>query len=146
MAADRREFAPVDRAALLGLQRGRDWVWITGNHDPAPREGIGGVFARSLALGPLFFQHELRAQDEAGGIGGHLHPCARVRRRGHTLTRRCFATDGGHLVMPAFGAYTGGLNIRDAAFVGLFGALDFTAHLIGGRRLYAFAAARCLAD
>jgi hypothetical protein len=48
--------------------------------------------------------------------------------------------------MPAFGAYAGGLNIRHAAFMQVFGALAFTAHLIGQRRLYAFAAARCLAD
>ena len=79
-------------------------------------------------------------------IAGHLHPCARVRRRGRTLMRRCFATDGRRLVMPAFGAYAGGLNIRDAAFIRVFGALAFTAHLIGGKRLYAFAAARCLSD
>ena len=62
------------------------------------------------------------------------------------LTRRCFASDGKRLVMPAFGAYTGGLNIRDTAFVTLFGALAFTAHLIGQKRLYAVSAARCLAD
>jgi uncharacterized protein len=49
-------------------------------------------------------------------------------------------------VMPAFGAYTGGLNIRDIAFLKVFGALGFTAHLIGRQRLYSFAAARCLAD
>jgi len=75
-----------------------------------------------------------------------LHPAARINQRGRTLTRKCFATDGARLVMPAFGAYTGGLNIRDVAFLKVFGALGFTAHLIGQRRLYAFAAARCLAD
>ena len=48
--------------------------------------------------------------------------------------------------MPAFGAYAGGLNIRHAAFVEVFGALDFTAHLLGQQRLFAFAATRCLAD
>ena len=77
---------------------------------------------------------------------GHLHPSARIRHRGRILTRRCFASDGTRLVMPAFGAYTGGLNIRHAAFLKVFGALAFTAHLIGERRLYAFSAARCLAD
>ena len=50
--------AATDRAQLHELQRGRDWVWIAGNHDPDPREGIGGVFARALALGPLSFRHE----------------------------------------------------------------------------------------
>jgi DNA ligase-associated metallophosphoesterase len=138
--------AARDRSALLSLQRGRDWVWIAGNHDPEPREGIGGVFARSLALGPLVFRHEPKRQASEGEIAGHLHPAATVRHRGRVLTRRCFATDGTRLVLPAFGAYTGGLNVRDAAFLRVFGALTFTAHLIGERRLYAFSAARCLAD
>jgi hypothetical protein len=50
------------------------------------------------------------------------------------------------MVMPAFGAFTGGLNVRDAAFADLFGTLTFTAHMLGPDRLYAFAAKRCLAD
>jgi uncharacterized protein len=136
--------AGSDRAALLSLQRGRDWIWIAGNHDPDPREGIGGAFARSLAIGPLTFRHE-PAPESRGEIAGHLHPAARVHRRGRTLMRRCFATDGQRLIMPALGAYTGGLNIRDPAFVKVFGALAFTVHLMGERRLYTFAAARCLA-
>jgi uncharacterized protein len=138
--------AASDRASLLDMQRGRDWIWIAGNHDPDPRDGIGGVFARSLALGPLVFRHQPLPQPSEGEIAGHLHPSARVRQRGRVLSRRCFASDGTRLVMPAFGAYTGGLNIRDLAFVRVFGALAFTAHLIGQRRLYAFSAARCLAD
>jgi uncharacterized protein len=146
--------AATDRAQLHELQRGRDWIWIAGNHDPDPSEGIGGAFARSPALGPLTFRHEPAAARGRGGngdlsdgeIAGHLHPAARINQRGRTLTRKCFATDGARLVMPAFGAYTGGLNIRDVAFLKVFGALGFTAHLIGQRRLYAFAAARCLAD
>ena len=138
--------AASDRATLRGLQHGRDWIWIAGNHDPDPRDGIGGVFARSLALGPLVFRHEPRPQPSEGEIAGHLHPSARVHRRGRVLTRRCFASDETRLVMPAFGAYTGGLNIRHVAFMQVFGALAFTAHLMGQRRLYAFAAARCLAD
>jgi metallophosphoesterase superfamily enzyme len=71
---------------------------------------------------------------------------ARISRRGHTLTRRCFVGDGARLVMPAFGAYAGGLNIRHPAFIQLFGTLAFTAHVLGQRRLYAFAAERCFAD
>jgi DNA ligase-associated metallophosphoesterase len=145
--------AVADRAHLLELQRSRDWVWIAGNHDPDPREGIGGAFARSLALGPLTFRHEPAALGQGGNdvgsegeIAGHLHPAARILQRGRTQTRKCFATDGTRLVMPAFGAYTGGLNIRNAAFLKVFGALGFTAHLMGQRRLYTFAAARCLAD
>jgi uncharacterized protein len=161
-----------DRAALRVMQRGRDWVWIAGNHDPDPAEGIGGSFAASFALGPLTFRHDpttrfrtewtlaLGYEDALaaptsltctqaaadGEISGHLHPVARINQRGRSITRRCFVGDGRRLVMPAFGAFTGGLNIRDSACVSLFGSLDFTAHLLGERRLYTLAAARCLAD
>jgi DNA ligase-associated metallophosphoesterase len=104
--------AASDRASLLDMQRGRDWIWIAGNHDPDPRDGIGGVFARSLALGPLVFRHQPLPQPSEGEIAGHLHPSARVRQRGRVLSRRCFASDGTRLVMPAFGAYAGGLGAQ----------------------------------
>ena len=133
-----------DRGALAGLQRGRDWVWIAGNHDPDPARDIGGVFAKRVSLGPLTFRHEPTEGPADGEIAGHLHPSARVAQRGRAVTRKCFATDGRRLIMPACGAYAGGLNIRDHAFMKVFGARAFTAHLIGDRRLYAFAAARCL--
>ena len=136
----------ISRAALKALQRGRDWVWIAGNHDPDPAENIGGRFAQVLALGALTLRHEPSAQPADGEIAGHLHPLARLARRGRAVSRRCFASDGRRLVMPAFGAYAGGLNVRDRAFVSLFGALSFTAHMLGTGRLYAVPAARCLAD
>ncbi len=139
--------AAADRATLSVMQRGRDWIWITGNHDPdidrGLAVGIGGSVARALALGPLAFRHEPAPAPSSGEIAGHLHPVARISRRGHTLTRRCFASDGARLVMPAFGAYTGGLDIRHGAFAPVFGQRDFTAHLIGQRRLYTFATAWC---
>jgi metallophosphoesterase superfamily enzyme len=81
-----------------------------------------------------------------GEIAGHLHPVARVAQRGRAVSRRCFACDGKALVMPAFGAYTGGLNIRDRAFAAVFGARKFSAHMLGEDRLYAFTASRCLPD
>jgi DNA ligase-associated metallophosphoesterase len=135
-----------DRASLAALQRGRDWIWITGNHDPDPAEGIGGSFGATLCIGALQFRHEPSRDAPAGEIAGHLHPVARIVQRGRAVSRRCFATDGGRLVMPAFGAYTGGLNIRDRAFAAVFGADKFTAHMLGDNRLYAFAASRCLSD
>jgi DNA ligase-associated metallophosphoesterase len=138
--------ADISRASLKALQRGRDWIWITGNHDPEPAENIGGRFTQVLAIGPLTFRHEPSAQPCDGEIAGHLHPLARVARRGRAVSRRCFASDGRRLVMPAFGAYAGGLNVRDRAIVSVFGALSFTAHMLGERRIYAFAAAKCLSD
>jgi uncharacterized protein len=138
--------ADRDRAALAALQRGRDWLWIAGNHDPDPADNIGGDFLAQLALGPFTFRHEPLRQPQAGEVAGHLHPVARVARRGRGVSRRCFASDGERLVMPAFGAYAGGLNIRDRAFAALFGVRPFIAHMLGARRLYAVAAAQCLPD
>jgi uncharacterized protein len=135
--------AESDRATLAALQRGRDWIWITGNHDPQPARGIGGSFAEALACGAILFRHAPQRREAAGEIAGHLHPLARMARRGRTISRRCFAGDGRRLVMPAFGAYTGGLNIRDAAFADVFATLSFTAHMLGDGRLYPIAARHC---
>ncbi len=136
----------TDRAALLALQRGRDWVWIAGNHDPDLPETIGGRFASVLALGSLTFRHQPLRDSCDGEIAGHLHPLARVARRGRAVSRRCFASDGKRLVMPAFGAFAGGLNVRDCAIMAIFGTIAFTAHMLGERRLFAVAAERCLPD
>jgi hypothetical protein len=133
-----------DRDSLRALQRGRDWIWITGNHDPEPADNIGGAFHETLTVGAVTFRHlPTGATNE---ICGHLHPVARVAHRGRAVSRRCFAADKTRMVMPAFGAFTGGLNVRDAAFADLFGTLAFTAHMLGEGRLYAFAAKRCLPD
>jgi DNA ligase-associated metallophosphoesterase len=135
-----------DRATLGALQRGRDWVWIAGNHDPAPPAQVGGRAAAALAIGALTFRHQPDSAAAEGEIAGHLHPLARVNGRGRTVRRRCFAADGRRLVMPAFGAYAGGLNIRDRAFADVFDSLAFTAHVLGDTRVYVVAAKRCLAD
>jgi DNA ligase-associated metallophosphoesterase len=135
-----------DRDNLHALQRGRDWIWITGNHDPEPADGIGGRFVASLAVGGVTFRHLPTANANDGEIAGHLHPVARVTQRGRTVSRRCFVTNGKQAIMPAFGAYTGGLNVRDEAFLNVFGTLAFTAHILGDGRLYAFAAKRCIRD
>jgi DNA ligase-associated metallophosphoesterase len=134
----------TDRATLAALQRGRDWIWIAGNHDPDPADGVGGRFHETVAVGALAFRHE--PTGALGEIAGHLHPVARIRARGRSVSRRCFASDGQSLVMPAFGAYAGGLNVRDRAFADVFGTLAFTAHMLGEARIYALAAKRCLPD
>jgi uncharacterized protein len=136
--------ADADRTQLRALQVGRDWIWITGNHDPEPAQNIGGQFGGALAIGGLTFRHI--PSGTAGEIAGHLHPVARVSHRGRALSRRCFAADALRMVMPAFGAFAGGLNIRDAAFADLFGTLAFTAHMLGDGRLYSFGAKHCMAD
>ncbi|MCO5131727.1 MAG: ligase-associated DNA damage response endonuclease PdeM [Xanthobacteraceae bacterium] len=129
------------RAALARLQSGRDWIWIVGNHDPDLPDDLGGCVASEVAIGALVFRHE--PTGAVGEIAGHLHPKARVSRRGRSVERRCFACDGARAVMPAFGAYTGGLSIRDLAFAAIFQSLAFTAHVLGDSRMHAIAAARC---
>jgi uncharacterized protein len=138
--------AEQDRATLSLLQRRRDWVWIAGNHDSKPISDLGGTSAASLAVGALLFRHEPDRTAPDGEIAGHLHPVARVRGRGRLVSRRCFATDGRRAVMPAFGSFAGGLNVRDRAFAGLFRGLSYTAHMLGSVRLYAVSAKRCVAD
>ena len=133
-----------DRASLRAIQRAREWIWTTGNHDPEPSPHIGGAFHAAYSVGGLTFRHE--PNGAPGEIAGHLHPVARVAHRGRTVSRRCFAADAARMVMPAFGAFTGGLNVRHAAFADVFGTLAFTAHMLGADRLYAFAARRCLPD
>jgi DNA ligase-associated metallophosphoesterase len=130
-----------DRDAMTALQAGRDWIWISGNHDPHLPRDLGGTVAEEVAIGPITFRHE--PTGAAGEIAGHLHPKARVTARGRAMERRCFAADGMRAVMPAFGAYAGGLSIRDEAFARVFGARPFIAHLLGDNRLHAIAASRC---
>ncbi|MCP2000138.1 ligase-associated DNA damage response endonuclease PdeM [Nitrobacter winogradskyi] len=129
-----------DREALSGLQAGRRWIWISGNHDPAPPSGLGGLVATEWEIGGIVFRHE--PTGAFGEIAGHLHPKARVSARGRSMERRCFASDGARMVMPAFGAFAGGLSIRNGAFARIFSA-DFTAHVLGHSRLHAIAASRC---
>lgn len=130
----------ADREALAVLQARRDWIWISGNHDSALPRDLGGVVATEVALGGIVFRHE--PTGEVGEIAGHLHPKARVSTRGRSMERRCFASDGERAVMPAFGAYAGGLNIRDRAFARIF-STDFVAHVLGDSRMHAIAASRC---
>jgi DNA ligase-associated metallophosphoesterase len=135
-----------DRAALRALQAGRDWIWIAGNHDPAPPVALLGEAHDEIRVGPITFRHEPRAGDAVGEIAGHLHPVARVVTTRGSLRRRCFASDGARCVMPAFGAYAGGLNLRDIAFAPLFPHRAPHAHVLGRDRVYAVSHAQCHSD
>ena len=131
----------ADRDAIAALQARRDWIWISGNHDPALPSDLGGMVATEVAIGPIAFRHE--PTGASGEIAGHLHPKARVSTRGRSMERRCFASDGERAVMPAFGAYTGGLSIRDKAFAKIFRNDGFMAHVLGDHKLHTIAASRC---
>lgn len=130
------------RNLLLAVTGTRDWFWIAGNHDPAPPKDVPGVATHELAMGSLVFRHEPLKGAQPGEVAGHLHPAARLVRRGRAVRRPCFASDGARMIMPAFGAYTGTLNIRDRAFGGLFDEADLMAYMIGPDRLYAIAGSK----
>jgi metallophosphoesterase superfamily enzyme len=123
------------------MREGRRWVWIAGNHDPEPPAGLGGEVCDALRLGPLCFRHQPRAEAPAGEVAGHLHPKAAVTVKGRRLIRRCFATDGRRLVLPAFGAYAGGLDVLDPAFRPYFDG-DFRAFMLGRDEVYPVASAK----
>lgn len=130
------------RERLAALQRGRDWVWIEGNHDPDAPSGLGGSWLRELHVQTLCLRHQPAAGRQAGEIAGHLHPLARVERRGKAVRRSCFASDGNRLIMPAFGSTTGGLDLRHPAFAGLFDRERLVAHVLGRARIYSVAFGR----
>lgn len=127
------------REQLMQLMLGRDWIWVAGNHDPDAPADLPGTIADEIAVGRLRFRHEPMAGAEAGEVAGHLHPGAMVVHRGKAIRRRCFATDGERLIMPAFGAFTGSLNVLDRAYRELFRWNSFIAHMLGETRTYAIA-------
>ncbi len=135
-----------DVSSIETLQRGREWIWVAGNHDPELPAQVGGERRDIYQHGPLTFRHEPLAGEALGEIAGHLHPAARIRSQSGSTRRRCFVTDGSRCVMPAFGAFTGGLNFRDEAFGKLFGEREIVVHALGRDRVYAVSAASCLAD
>ncbi len=124
------------RARLMQMMKRRDWVWICGNHDPSPPESLGGMHASELYLGTLMFRHEPLMEFVPGEIAGHLHPCAKIRRRGKSVRRRCVAGDGNRMILPAFGAYTGGLDLKDPAYQGLFQQTSLKAWMLGLQNIY----------
>lgn len=133
----RERIDAVDLAALRAITSSVDTVWITGNHDPAPPQDIGGRIVAEMALGPVTLRHEPKPLPaDQFEIAGHLHPAAAVHARGHRIRCRCFIADGRRMIMPAFGSYTGALSVRSAAFEGLFG--DFHVWMLGGKAVHRF--------
>ena len=141
----RRRMADDDIALVRAMTDSCDWIWIEGNHDPKPPEDLGGRAAHELWMGVLVFRHEPTPGPARGEIAGHLHPCAKVAGRGRSVRSRCFVSDGQRMVMPAYGALTGGLNILDAAFASLF-PVSLVAGVLGRDGVYMAAGDRLLAD
>jgi DNA ligase-associated metallophosphoesterase len=130
-----RELSPDLFDRLTALTRRLRWVWVTGNHDPAVCLALGGAVLPALELDDLVLRHE--PSGAAGEIAGHLHPKARVSTTRLRLCRPCFAGDADRLLMPAFGAFTGGLNVLDPAIHSLFPS-GLWAYMLGGMRVFRF--------
>jgi uncharacterized protein len=124
-----------DLASLHALQTGRDWLWLTGNHDPRINPVIGGRSTTILEHSGLTFRHEPSPAPAPGEIAGHLHPAAKLETRGPSIRRPCFIGNGDRLVLPAFGAFTGGLNVLDEAFAPLFTS-NFAVWMLGRDSVY----------
>ena len=118
------------------MMAGRDWVWITGNHDPLPPAGLSGSVVEMLREGNLVFRHEPGTEDAQGELAGHLHPAARVVLKGRSIRRSCFVADPSRMILPSFGAYTGGLSVLHEAFAPLFDQRDFTVFMRGKGQIY----------
>ncbi len=103
------------RAALKSLTASLDWLWITGNHDEAAAASLGGRVMAEARIGPLTLRHEADPGDMAPELSGHFHPKVAVHIRGRRIVRRCFAVSATKMILPAYGAFTGGLDVGDPA-------------------------------
>ncbi len=126
--------AQEDAAQLEELTTAHEWVWILGNHDPEPPARFGGQAVDRVEIGGLGFSHAPEAEG-AWQVVGHMHPAAKVAKTGRTVRRRCFVTDGTRIILPSFGAYTGGLNVLDDAYRPFF-AIKPDVWMLGKTRVY----------
>jgi len=113
-----------DGARLAAMARERTWIWLEGNHDLKALAGaldtLTGQVVTTLEVGGLRLIHEPQPGEHKGEVAGHLHPCATVVAYARGVRRPCFVTDGCRAILPAFGAFTGGLDVRDPAIADLF--------------------------
>ena len=120
----------AERMSLAGLQAGRLWIWVEGNHDPGPPD-LSGTHLAEFDAAPLTFRHiaDPGAQRE---VSGHFHPKAVLTLRGQRVSRPCFLFDSARVILPAYGTYTGGLRLSSPALRRLMGP-DACAVLTGRR-------------
>jgi uncharacterized protein len=134
-APERIDAADLERLRIL--QEDREWIWLSGNHDP--RLALGGRRAEAIRLGGIALRHQPTCGAATHEIAGHLHPAARLSLYGTSIRRPCFVGNGRRIIMPAFGAFTGGLNVLDDAFLPLFGNGGMAVWMLGQEGLYAVA-------
>jgi hypothetical protein len=125
----------ADRLRLQRLTSPREWIWVAGNHDPGSTPFFGGTIVEEIERDGIAFRHRARAGSGGYEISGHFHPKASMTVGGRRISGRCFVSDGRRLVLPAYGAYAGGLDVFDPALTALL-APRFQVHLIGRRKVH----------
>lgn len=128
---------PVAETKLVALAARHRWLFIAGNHDGLPDGRWGTRSVDEVVRDGLVFRHEHDARDPRPQLSGHYHPKTSVALRGRGVRRPCFAMGGHALILPAYGSYTGGLDIDDPAIAGLLGH-RYAALVATGRGLARF--------
>lgn len=110
------------RELLASMTSQLDWVWIVGNHDVGFVDHIGGRIEEECEVGGLILRHEAVAGETRPEMSGHFHPKFRLSLKGRGVSRRCFVASDTKLILPAYGAFTGGLDARHPEIVRKIGA------------------------
>jgi DNA ligase-associated metallophosphoesterase len=98
------------RELLASITAKLDWVWIVGNHDIGFVDHCGGRIEEECEVGGVVLRHEAEQGDPRPEMSGHFHPKLRLSLRGRSVSRRCFVASSTKLILPAYGAFTGGLD------------------------------------
>ena len=119
-------------AVILNLTNNYEWFWIQGNHDPCGVPSLGGINLSDYLDPPLTFRHEAKRETTDGEVSGHFHPKAKIKLNRKSFSDRCFISDEKRVILPAFGSFTGGLNVMDKAISSFFRD-DFKVFLLGSK-------------
>ena len=125
------------RQRLDALIAATQWTWITGNHDAALVSEIGGTISVEAEVDGLILRHEADPADLRPEISGHFHPKHKSMARGRSVTRPCFVEGPSKLILPAFGALTGGMPATHDAIRAPLGRI-VAIHVPAGDRLVRF--------
>jgi uncharacterized protein len=124
-------------ASLQDIAARQETLWITGNHDPEPHS-VGGQCAHELEFHGIMLRHEPARRNVWPEISGHLHPGCTVVQRGIAVRGKCFVGDDKRLMLPAFGAYTGALDVSAQPFAGLFDRDQARTWLVGRSAIHTY--------
>lgn len=129
----------AEAAVLLRrMTASMEWNWIVGNHDPGIAANWGGLVCDELCVDGILLRHEANPKDARPEMSGHFHPKYRQEIRGRLVSRRCFVRSAGKLILPAFGALTGGLDADDSAIGEALGGVRSEALVYAAGRAVCF--------